>query len=330
MQYFLFTVTEQSWREHFQTGIAAINDPGHNLSNRQGNAKRQAAMCELVGIKKGDIFFFYFQQRKKIMGVYEAVSEPFFDKKELVKKGFIDKKFPIRVAFKQKINFPVDLEMDEIWEIKDKGYFWSIQQQRGDTVGRHACISLTKQDGERILKMFFEKNPVISKPVKIKNNKYSNKKLPFDCANHRNELHYEATLQGILLDGLKKGEYKQIFGEYDYFVPFFPTSSQREIDILLFRHGPNGVIWYEILELKQGAFEKRELDKLMNYEKWVSNSLALNSRMVHAIGIANKFNNEVKAYIKGRVSYGGKAIRLIKYSFDKKKSNITLKEENRI
>jgi len=162
MQYFLFTVTNTSWKEHLSTGIAAINNPGHDPTNRQGNAQKQKALCELAGIKKGDILFFYLQQEKKVMGLYEAVSEPFLDTKPLIKKGFINKKFPIRVAFKQKVNFSIHLHMDEVWEIKDKGYFWSLQQQRGDTVGRLACVCLTKQDGEHLIRMFYEKNPVIA------------------------------------------------------------------------------------------------------------------------------------------------------------------------
>lgn len=131
MQYFLFTVNEQSWPEHFKTGIAAINDPSTDPNNRQGNAQKQKALCELASVNTGDILFFYFQQKKEIIGVYEASSKPFFDTNPLVNGGFINQKFPIRVAFKQKINFPINLDMDEVWHSKDKGSFWSIQQQRG-------------------------------------------------------------------------------------------------------------------------------------------------------------------------------------------------------
>jgi hypothetical protein len=328
MQYFLFTVTNTSWKEHLSTGIAAINNPGHDPTNRQGNAQKQKALCELAGIKKGDILFFYLQQEKKVMGLYEAVSEPFLDTKPLIKKGFINKKFPIRVAFKQKVNFSIHLHMDEVWEIKDKGYFWSLQQQRGDTVGRHACVCLTKQDGEHLIRMFYEKNPVIAKPIKIRNKKHSSQKLPFDCDNYKSELHYEAVLQAILLNDLKKGKHKQVFGEYDYFVPFFPTSSQEEMDILLFKHDSNGVMWYEILELKQGHFSTDELDKLMDYEEWLVNLLAGNNvRKVHSIGIANDFDDEVKKYLAGSIKYGLSKIRLVKYSFNKKNKSLSLKED---
>ena len=60
MQYFLFTVNEQSWPEHFKTGIAAINDPSTDPNNKQGNAQKQKALCELASVNKEDILFFYF------------------------------------------------------------------------------------------------------------------------------------------------------------------------------------------------------------------------------------------------------------------------------
>jgi len=120
-----------------------------------------------------------------------------------------------------------------------------------------------------------------------------------------------------------------VFGDYDYFVPFFPTSSQKEIDVLLFKHDSRGVLWYEILELKQHAFDQEELNKLMNYEDWVLNTLSDgNIRMVHSIGIANEFADDVKAYIKGRIGYGGRKIRLIKYSFNAKRKALSLTEES--
>ena len=70
MEYFLFTVSNTSWKEHLSTGIAAINNPGHDSSNRQGNAQKQKALSELAGIKKGDLLFFYFQGDKKILWLY--------------------------------------------------------------------------------------------------------------------------------------------------------------------------------------------------------------------------------------------------------------------
>jgi len=329
MQYFLFTVHNKSWEEHFKTGIAAINNPGHNPDNSQGNAQKQKALCELVSIKKDDLLFFYLQQEKKIMGLYRATCEPFFDTNPLVKNGFIDNKYPIRIAFNQKVNFRIDLDMDEVWNIKDKGYFWSIQQQRGSSVGRHACISLTKQDGEHLLRMFYEKNPVIPKPIEIKNTKHLKKKLlsELDYTHSGDELHYEAVLQAILLSDFKNGKHKNIFGDYDYFVPFFPTSSQKEIDILLFKHDKKGIVWHEIAELKQFSFKEEELDTVRNYEEWVTKSLASNNiRSVYSMGIANKFDDKVKTYIKNRIIYGGRKIRLIKYSFNKNNNKISLKE----
>ncbi len=327
MQYFLFTVNEKSWDEHRKTGIAAINDPGYDKRNRQGIAQRQKALSEVSSIREGDLLFFYYQQKKKVMGLYEAISKPFFDKESLVKGGFIDYKYPIRVAFKQKVNFKVDIEMDDVWYSKDKALFWSIQQQRGDTVGRHACISLTKEDGDLLTKMFYEVNPIITEPDKINIQKHSYIDLPFDYRCKDTELHYEAALQGKLLQDLRDGKHKSILGDYDYCVNFFPTSSQREIDILLFKHGASGVLWYEILELKQSRFTKEELDTLVGYEKWLTNSLAVDARSVHSIAIANDYDNEVNEFVKGRREYSGRNIRLIKYSFSSLNKTISLVEE---
>lgn len=328
MQYFLFTVTKQSWKEHFSTGIAAINNPGHDKNNRQGNAKKQKALCELAGIKRRDLFFFYLQQEKKLMGLYEAVSDPFFDTKPLVKGGFINYKFPIRVAFKQKINFPIHLDMDEVWDIKDKGYFWSLQQQRGEAVGRHACITLTKQDGEILLRMFYEKNPIISNPIKVKNASHSNRKLTLDYRrDNETGLHYEAVLQATMLGDFKNGKHKEFFGNYDYFIPFFPTSSQLEIDILLLKHDTKGVLWFEILELKPDEFTIDELNKLINYERWVTTSLANNNkRSVYSIAVAHEFSDEVKNFVKGRTQYDEKTIKLIEYSFNGKSKKLMFKD----
>jgi len=327
MQYFLFTVSEKSWPEHLKTGIAAINDPGCKQSNRQGNAQKQKALCEVACIRKGDFLFFYYQQKKKVMGLYEAISKPFFDKTSLVKNGFIDNKYPIRVAFKQKINFKINIDMDDVWYSKDKGSFWSIQQQRGDTVGRHACISLTKEDGELLIKMFNEQNPIIAQPIKINSKKHNDMNLPFDYRCDGTKLHYEAVLQGKLLQDLRDGKHKTLLGNYDYCVPFFPTSSRKEIDILLFKHVANDVLWYEILELKQPRFTNEDLDTLMEYEKWLIQSLAVNARSVHSIAIANNYDDGVKEFIKGRTKYGGKNIRLIKYSFSSSNKSISLAEE---
>ncbi|MCD4761744.1 EVE domain-containing protein [bacterium] len=330
MQYYLFTVDEKSWSEHRSTGIAAINDPGHNPLNRQGNAQRQAAMCELAGIKKGDLLFFYLQQKKQIMGLYEAKSKPFYDTGQLVKNGFIDNKFPFRIEFKQKVDFQNNLDMDEIWRLKDKGNFWSIQQQRGSTVGRHACISLMKKDGAQILKMLYQKNPVLNKPIQITIPKHNNANLPFDLRNSRNKLHYEAVLQALLIKNIRSGKHKNIFGKYKYVVNYMPTSYQTEIDILLNNYtDDNEIIWYQILELKKEKFTVTELNVLMKYEDWAINALANdNARLVHSVGIANSFSDEVLEYIKNRTIYGGKKIKLVKYTYNNTHNSINLREIN--
>jgi len=145
MQYFLFTVNEQSWQEHISTGIAAINDPGHDSKNRQGNAQKQKALCEVAHINIGDLIFFYYQQEKRIMGLYEAVSNPFYDSTPLIEGGYIDYKFPIRVAFRQIRNFENDLDMREVWYSKIKAHFGQFNSREAIVLGGMLVYPLQKK-----------------------------------------------------------------------------------------------------------------------------------------------------------------------------------------
>ena len=58
----VFTVSEESWREHSQTGIAAINDPYASSQSPQIYATRQKVMTELAGIRPGDRLYYYIQK----------------------------------------------------------------------------------------------------------------------------------------------------------------------------------------------------------------------------------------------------------------------------
>lgn len=327
MKYYFLTVTEDSWREHLLTGIAAINNPGHNPSNRQGNAQKQGALCEFIGIEIGDRLFFYVQGQKVIKGLYKAVSEPFFDVSNLVpSNSVIDRKFPIRIEFQQERHYEIDVTMDELWQLKDNGLFWSLQQQRGDAVGRHACLGLLKTDGECLLNMFSEKNPRSSALTPINVINHITTPLQFDIRSINGRIHYEKALQGLLLVNLKNDLHKNILGEYDYFVPFFPTSAQTEIDIMLTKHSGSGeVLWYTLIEIKSNQFTLKEIKTLVNYENWAIRALAgNNARKVHSICIAFDFNQDIINFVQNRSEFVNKSILLVKYFFDHQNNSISL------
>lgn len=53
--------------------------------------------------------------------------------------------FSFRLKFKCINNYVNPIHIDEIWALRDKGKIWTIQQSRGDAVGVHACIGISKK-----------------------------------------------------------------------------------------------------------------------------------------------------------------------------------------
>jgi len=145
-KYWIFVVDDNTWPEHQKASIAAINKP-------PTEAGRQSAIAEIIGVRPSDYIFFNIRVSEdhppQIIGLYEATTEPYYDPTPLFDGAKyigenLSYNLPYRVAFKQVINFPEPIDVDEIWRLKDRGLIWSIQQSRGDAVGVHACTCITK------------------------------------------------------------------------------------------------------------------------------------------------------------------------------------------
>ena len=123
-------------------------------------------------------------------------------------------------------------------------------------------------------------------------------------------LNYEATLQSLLLEGLADGKWRDVFGEYDDFLPFVATSEGKEIDILLLRHNEEGeVLWYQLLELKSDRFRHDHLLQLLAYETWMTSSTQVggNPRSVHMVALANRYDDDVLSNVNDRSKLNTKA-----------------------
>jgi hypothetical protein len=163
-----FTVSPETWVEHFRVGIAAINDPYCIKKSKPIYATRQKVITEISGIRPGDRLFFYVQRTKEIIGGFKATSNPFFDQNLLYEGAVcIDFRYPFRLGFCQMVNFPRPLHINEIWAGRDSGIFWTMQQARGDVVGRHACWPLTKREGDLLEQMLMELNVVVREPQSV-------------------------------------------------------------------------------------------------------------------------------------------------------------------
>ena len=314
---FWFIVTPETWQEHQQVGIAAINDP-HFTPTRQSWAQRQGAIAEIAGIRPGDLFFFYIRYELNFIGVFEATTCPYFDPNPLFSQAtHVGANLPFRIGFKQTINYHNPVHSSDIWAARDEGLIWTIQQSRGDAVARHACYGLAKPEVRVIIRMFAERNIIAhpttppSPPPPLSNMR----PLPIDLTAYQGRLHYEAALKALLLEDLADGYHKQLLGSYDDFLATALTSERMEMDVLLLKYNTNGdIVWFHVLELKQNSFTIRELQRLIDYEGWLIRIPAKgNKRAVYPTALAYEFDSEVRQFVRRRQDYGEKPIRLIAY-----------------
>jgi len=329
----IFVVDDATWPEHNKVGIAAINDPvtTHPQSSH-ANAQRQSAIAEISGIRPGDVLFFNLMVSERhppqILGVFEATSRPYFDPSPVFQGArHVRERLPFRVAFKCIRNLPNPVNIEEIWALKDKGRIWTLQQSRGDAVGVHACVGVSRIEAKLIGRLLSVSNiaerpvPAYLKPV------IRRKPLPIDLRTRRDvELHYEAALKAMLLEDLADRKHDEIFGDYDDFIPNLPTGARKEIDIMILKYDRDDILWYQILELKSGQFEMGALQALMGYENWIIRSKAENPLQVYPVAVASRFRDEVVDFVRRRKEYNERPIRLIKYRFDKSARALELKE----
>lgn len=312
-------------------GIAAINDP-HGTPTTQSLAQRQSALAEISGIQPGDMMFFNLMASEnhppQILGMFKACSRPYFNPAPLFSGAtYINKNFPYRVDFECVRHFPKPVDFSEIWALRDKGEVWTLQQSRGDAVGRHACVGITKIEAELIKRLLKMNNIVEGPRPTYKRPRRSKLPLPFEFITDRlGQLHYEAVLQALLLEDFADGKHKGIFGDYDDFIPNCLTGVGKEIDILILKYNGDNILWYQILELKQDEFDMEELQKLIVYEKEIIRSQAENPLQVYPVAVASEFNDEVKKFVRGRGDYKERPIRLIKYKFNKTAKTLRLEE----
>jgi len=328
----VFTVTPETWVEHKKAGVAGINDPAHSSDSPQAYATRQKVMTEVAGIRPGDRLFFYIQRTKEVIGGFEATTGPFYDPSPVYPGASqVDARFPFRVGFRQVSVYERPLHVNEIWAGRDAGLIWTMQQARGDAIGRHACWPLSKNEGDLLLHMLNELNVVIGIPGEPPLIPVNTDPLPIDTelkGIRYPHLKYEATLQSLILEDLADGKWKDLFGGYNDFLPFVPTSEGSEIDVILLKHGDKGeIIWYQILELKKDRYRADDLLQLLSYETWLtSNQAEGNPRAVHMLAVANRFDDDVLRQVAVRNRLKQKPVRLITYEYNRQTGCLQLSE----
>lgn len=122
----------------------------------------------------------------------------------------------------------------------------------------------------------------------------------------------------LLLNEFAEGSFKDIFGEYDDFLGYIPTSFGREMDALLITHNPltkDEVIAYNIVEVKRDRFDEDGLIQLLQYEDWfLRKKVNGDFNMLRTTAIAQTFTDKVVDYVEKRKRYEGKGINLLIFS----------------
>lgn len=341
-RHLMFFVRDETWREHNEVGIAAINDPGQN-DNSQAERGRQTAISEISGIRPGDLIFFKIGRGDgepgRVVGLYRATSSAYYNPQPLFPGATaVSANLPFRVEFDCVTNYQNPVPIEHLWLSKERGKIWTMQQSRGDVLGRHACTSLSEEEAELIIKLLEANNPIIAPMPDYASNRAAlglgqieRIALPVSTAISSKvksptpgRLHYEAALQSYLLNHLANGDFKDVLGSYTDFMPYVSTGAQTEIDVLLTKRTAGAALWYEIVELKKDTFSKEELQKVIEYEKWIGNTKCDNALQVHSVGIGYSFSEDVKQFVSARSEYHERQVRLLEYRFDPNNNTIAL------
>jgi hypothetical protein len=334
MRNLVFFVNDASWVEHNRVGIAAINDPGVDHGSH-ANSGRQSAIAEIAGITPGDRIFFKLGRSDahptRIVGVFRASSQPYFDANPLFPGArVVDQRLPLRVEFECSKNYPNPVDIEHLWLSKERGGIWTMQQARGDVLGRHACISITTEEADLIVRLLEANNPLYGPHIDYQAQRVAvglaniiKTSLPIDLREDSRRrsptpgrLHYEASLQSKLVEELCLGFHCSVFGDFTEVIPFVSTGAQTELDLLLSKHGGGELLWHQVVELKAHTFSEDELRKVIDYEKWILNTRCENVLQVHSVGIGYDFAPEVVAFVQNRKKYKDRPIRLVKYRYE--------------
>jgi hypothetical protein len=342
MRNLVFFVSDASWTEHNTVGIAGINDPG-GAPGPQANSGRQKAIAEIAGVTPGDRIFFRLGRSAdhptQIVGLFQATSEPYFDANPVFPGAqVVGPNLPLRVEFACLRNYPNPVDIEHLWLSKERGSLWTIQQARGDVIGRHACVSITTEEADLIIRLLEANNPISSGTINygvqrlaIGLTNIAKNNLPIDLTENsrpRNptpgRLHYEASLESLLMQELCHGLHRDLFGDFTEVIPFVSTGAQTELDLLLSKHDGGRLLWHQVVELKAHTFSEEELRKVIDYEKWILNTRCENVLQVHSVGIGYDFAPEVIEFVRDRKRYKDRPIRLIRYRYDVSAQGLTL------
>lgn len=317
----IFCVDEINYQICLDRGLAAI--PGFFRDDVNDGLLSRMAL-----INKGDYIIFYIMKNKELKGMFQAKEKPFYDETPIWPDNENHQLYPYRVRFDiTDYVFPKPINLSDIYDLKDQGLIWTFTLTRPTGKG-NALFSITNNECDEIIKLFLKVNPFYSHATPISHPHIYCKpgfshKLNF---NEKGKPKYESTLMFCILEGIAEFRFDDIFGPYQDYVAYVPTTFNKEIDVLLIHENPfakSEIINYTIIEVKNGQLDEKGLSQILKYEDWFIKKKANGDMtMIRSVVIASSFSKKVIDYLAKRKEYENKEMLLLKYDFDNQVLNL--------
>lgn len=282
-----------------------------------------------LSVKPGDLIFFHVNN-VGLFGLWKATTDPFFDETPIWQHP--SQRFPYRFCFEPIVyDFSDPISFMDVLDLKDRGKLWAYDL--GAKVQKNH-YAITSSEARELIRLLLRNNP-IRKPIKVARSPYRPKVLTpiaFDLeADSAERLRFEGLLNAALTQQFVRGEFKNIFGDYQDVLNFVPTTFNKVMDLFLTHvtqvNGVDILHKFTCVELKTDRASEEDLAQLLRYETWLVRRLADGENgMVQSALIAHSFSDGVLKYITAKRSIEERTVRLFRYAVDKAARRIDLHE----
>lgn len=319
----VFTVSEENYKVCIQRGLVGLPEPNEG---RNKNNVFDGMLSRLSAIKEDDFILMYIIKTKELRGLWQAEGKPFYD----VTRVWTDRIYPFRCKIKcSQFNFEKPLKLNDIHDLRSNGkiWTWALQRPNGSS---NAMFSISNYEFEILLLEYMKINPFTLNRGIIK------EPYPFHEHNVVEQIHieedvpkYEYSIMTLLNNGFVGNKYTDIFGNYNDYLSYVPTSLGKEIDFLLMFANPQGqktaISSYDIIEVKKDEFKEDALTQLIGYESWfLQKKVSGDLNMLRTTAIAKSFSAVVIDYVKKRTQFENKPIKLLTYAYDIQEKRLNL------
>lgn len=337
----------EAWKISYQKGIYGNVKTGNNNKNTFWGK-----LVDLIALKPGDKIFFYVKDEKKLFGLFEVISEPFYCEDDIFQNP--EESYPFRFNFTEYKHFDNQIPISELAKLIESGLLFSLTTfERDQNAFFRSIRQLTNEEGLLLEKVFIGLNPktnvndiktyshpsieIKREAIDIVNNEGYNidlsipnlitfNKLPVkEISRHNLVSQYEVCLQGYIhysirrdLNNVIKDLNVENHTEALLEVPMLKAQQFRSDILCLYREEKSKPHFYSIIEIKRDkTITIDDLSQLIGYLKTYTSSKNIMFNNIEGVYISNHFEEEAVKYLRNRKSVEKEnPIRLVHYLID--------------